>query len=142
MTYKLVIFFRKKTELNLEKLECSSAEAQRSAEQEKSIKYVSILCLYLEYFVFALEIDQTSINKVAKLVVLGPIYRAQSEEKIAKLREALRDVQNAHIKEMDEMNEQLQRQRERSEELTEMVSDGEMLLLSSSSWSNHSESLH
>ena len=85
---------------------------------------------------------------MVKIVVLDPIYRAQSEEKIAKLREALRDVQNAHIKEMDEMNEQLQRQRERSEELTEMVSDGELLLLllllllSSSSWSNHSKSLH
>ena len=86
---------------------------------------------------------------MAKIVVLDPIYRAQSEDKIANLREALRDVQNAHIKEMDEMNEQLQRQRERSEELTEMVSDGEMLLLlllllllSSSSWSNHSKSLH
>ena len=86
---------------------------------------------------------------MAKIVVLDPIYRAQSEDKIANLREALRDVQNAHIKEMDEMNEQLQRQRERSEELTEMVSDGELLLLlllllllSSSSWSNHSKSLH
>lgn len=41
---------------------------------------------------------------------------------MVKMQEALDEVQTTHIKEVDEMNEQLERQRERSEELTEAVS--------------------
>ena len=41
---------------------------------------------------------------------------------MTKLQEALKEVQNTHIKEVDEMNTQLERQRERTEELTEAVS--------------------
>ena len=41
---------------------------------------------------------------------------------MSKLQEALEEVQNTHIKEMDEMNAQLERQRDRTEELTEAVS--------------------
>lgn len=44
-----------------------------------------------------------------------------AEEKVTKLQEALKEVQNTHIKEVDEMNAQLDRQRERTEELTEAV---------------------
>lgn len=46
-----------------------------------------------------------------------------------KMQEALDKVQNTHIKEVDEMNEQLERQRERTEELTETVSFFSILLL-------------
>lgn len=45
-----------------------------------------------------------------------------AEEKVTKLQEALKEVQNTHIKEVDEMNTQLERQRQRTEELTEAVS--------------------
>jgi len=45
-----------------------------------------------------------------------------ADEKVTKLQEALKEVQNTHIKEVDEMNKQLERQRERTEELTEAVS--------------------
>ena len=45
-----------------------------------------------------------------------------AEEKATKLQEALKEVQNTRIKEVDEMNTQLERQRERTEELTEAVS--------------------
>lgn len=41
---------------------------------------------------------------------------------MGKLQEALEEVQNTHIKEVDEMNAQLERQRDRTEELTEAVS--------------------
>ena len=41
---------------------------------------------------------------------------------MSKLQEALEEVQNTHIKEVDEMNAQLERQRDRTEELTEAVS--------------------
>lgn len=41
---------------------------------------------------------------------------------MTKLQEALKEVQKTHIKEVDEMNAQLDRQRERTEELTEAVS--------------------
>ena len=41
---------------------------------------------------------------------------------MTKLQEALNEVQKAHIKEVDEMNAQLERQRERTEELSEAVS--------------------
>lgn len=50
-------------------------------------------------------------------------YRSSgAEEKVTKLQEALKEVQNTHIKEVDEMNTQLERQRQRTEELTEAVS--------------------
>lgn len=45
-----------------------------------------------------------------------------AEEKVTKLQEALKEVQTTHIKEVDEMNTQLERQRQRTEELTEAVS--------------------
>ena len=45
-----------------------------------------------------------------------------AEEKVTKLQEALKEVQNTHIKEVGEMNTQLERQRQRTEELTEAVS--------------------
>lgn len=45
-----------------------------------------------------------------------------AEEKVTKLQEALKEVQTTHIKEVHEMNTQLERQRERTEELTEAVS--------------------
>lgn len=45
-----------------------------------------------------------------------------TEEKVGKLQVALKEVQNAHIKEVDQMNTQLERQRQRTEELTEAVS--------------------
>lgn len=41
---------------------------------------------------------------------------------MGKLQEALKEVQNTHIKEVDEMNAQLERQRQKTEELTEAVS--------------------
>ena len=41
---------------------------------------------------------------------------------MSKLQEALEEVQHTHIKEVDEMNAQLERQRDRTEELTEAVS--------------------
>jgi len=41
---------------------------------------------------------------------------------VSKLQEALEEVQNTHIKEVDEMNAQLERQRDRTEDLTEAVS--------------------
>ena len=50
------------------------------------------------------------------------VARLLSEERNAKLQEALQDVQSAHIREVDEMNEQLQRQRERADELVQLVS--------------------
>ena len=59
----------------------------------------------------------TDFNTFAKF------YRSSgAEEKVSKLQEALKEVQNTHIKEVDEMNTQLERQRERTEELTEAVS--------------------
>lgn len=45
-----------------------------------------------------------------------------AEEKVSKLQDALKEVQNTHIKEVSEMNAQLDRQRQRCEELTEAVS--------------------
>ena len=45
-----------------------------------------------------------------------------AEDKVTKMQDALKEVQNTHIKEVDEMNAQLERQRQRSEELTEDVS--------------------
>lgn len=45
-----------------------------------------------------------------------------AEDKLTKLQEALKEVQNTHIKEMDEMNMQLETQRKQTEELTEAVS--------------------
>ena len=42
---------------------------------------------------------------------------------MGKLQEALKEVQNTHIKEVDEMNAQLERQRQQTEELTEAVSN-------------------
>ncbi|KAJ7374103.1 hypothetical protein OS493_009435 [Desmophyllum pertusum] len=51
--------------------------------------------------------------------------RSCADEKVAKLQEALKEVQKTHIKEVDEMNAQLERQRERSEELTEALSEAE-----------------
>ena len=50
------------------------------------------------------------------------LSRSSAEEKVSKLQEALEEVQNTHIKEVDEMNAQLERQRDRTEELTEAVS--------------------
>ena len=49
-------------------------------------------------------------------------HRLLAEQKMVKMQEALDKVQTTHIKEVDEMNEQLERQRERTEELTEAVS--------------------
>lgn len=46
-----------------------------------------------------------------------------TEEKVGKLQVALKEVQNAHIKEVDQMNTQLEKQRQRTEELTEAVSE-------------------
>ena len=54
--------------------------------------------------------------------ILGLENRAVAEEKMKKIQEALDEVQTTHIREVDEMNEQLERQRERTEELTEAVS--------------------
>ena len=45
-----------------------------------------------------------------------------AEEKVSKLQDALKEVQNTHIKEVGKMNSQLDRQRQRCEELTEAVS--------------------
>lgn len=45
-----------------------------------------------------------------------------ADDKVTKLQEALKEVQNTHIKEMDEMNSQLETQRKQTEELTEAVS--------------------
>ena len=41
---------------------------------------------------------------------------------MSKLQEALEEVQHTHIKEVDEMNAQLERQRNQTEEMTEAVS--------------------
>ena len=46
-----------------------------------------------------------------------------TEEKVGKLQVALKEIQNAHIKEVDQMNTQLEKQRQRTEELTEAVSE-------------------
>ena len=53
---------------------------------------------------------------------LNFLSRSSAEEKVSKLQEALEEVQHTHIKEVDEMNAQLERQRDRTEELTEAVS--------------------
>ncbi|XP_015770493.1 PREDICTED: citron Rho-interacting kinase-like [Acropora digitifera] len=51
--------------------------------------------------------------------------RLITEEKVGKLQVALKEVQNAHIKEVDQMNTQLEKQRQRTEELTEALSEAE-----------------
>lgn len=53
------------------------------------------------------------------------IARLAAEEKVSKLQDALKEVQNTHIKEVSEMNAQLDRQRQRCEELTEALSEAE-----------------
>ena len=53
---------------------------------------------------------------------LNFLSRSSAEEKVSKLQEALEEVQHTQIKEVDEMNAQLERQRDRTEELTEAVS--------------------
>ena len=54
--------------------------------------------------------------------LLNFLLSSGAEEKVAKLQEALKEVQNTHLQEVDEMNAQLERQRERTEEMTEAVS--------------------
>lgn len=49
------------------------------------------------------------------------IIRTLAEEKLAKFKEGLDELQNARIQELNEMNEKLERQRKRTEELTELV---------------------
>ena len=56
-----------------------------------------------------------------KRTVFNFIYSSSAEQKVDKLQEALKEVQTTHIKEVDEMNAQLERQRQRTEELTEAV---------------------
>jgi hypothetical protein len=49
------------------------------------------------------------------------IYRSVAEEKLAKLQQDLDEVQITRIREVDEMNQKLQVQRDRSDELTQSV---------------------
>ncbi|KAJ7375844.1 hypothetical protein OS493_038471 [Desmophyllum pertusum] len=77
---------RNELEQKREKSDCELVDAQRSLEQEKTV-------------------------------------RSGADEKVAKLQEALKEVQKMHINEVDEMNAQLERQRERTEELTEALNE-------------------
>ncbi|XP_022780494.1 citron Rho-interacting kinase-like [Stylophora pistillata] len=51
--------------------------------------------------------------------------RSAAEEKVSKLQDALKEVQTTHINEVGMMNSQLDRQRQRCEELTEALSEAE-----------------
>ena len=48
-------------------------------------------------------------------------FSVLAETKVSKTQEALDDAQTTHIKDVDELNSQLERQRERAEELSESV---------------------
>ncbi|CAH3013773.1 unnamed protein product [Porites evermanni] len=71
------------------------------------------------------EKSDFQLLETQRLLEQEKMTRSSAEEKVSKLQEALEEVQNTHIKEVDEMNAQLERQRDRTEELTEALSEAE-----------------